>query len=412
MVASGAAWESTALGLLTGTRDVVVLKRCVDVNDLLASATSGQADVAVLGLDAHGFDSAAVEHLARHRVRAVAVAADPDADATRARARRIGVTALVSETALESLRTVVLDQPEHAALVDFDDEPPVEAPVGGRVIVVWGPAGAPGRTTVALGLGAELAARGASTLVIDADPHAGSVAQHLGVMDEVSGLLAAARHAATGDLDSRFASTQRDVGHGLRVLTGLPRPDRWVEVRAGTIEQVIEAAATQGHVVVDTGFALEEEAVEFGSLPGRNSMTLGALAMADEVVVVGSADPVGLSRLARGLVELREVTGGAPVRVVINRMRGSLGWNERDVAGLVEGFTRLRGLHFIPDDRAVVDQALIAGRTLVESGDSGVRRALAEVVDRLVPGIGPAGNGAGRPGRHGRIRQRRAGRDR
>ena len=33
-------------------------------------------------------------------------------------------------------------------------------------------------------------------------------------------------------------------------------------------------------------------------------MTLAALEAADEVVVVGSADPVGLSRLARGLVEL------------------------------------------------------------------------------------------------------------
>jgi len=403
MVASGASWESTALGLLTGTRDVVVLKRCVDVNDLLASATSGQADVAVLGLDSHGFDAAAVEHLARHRVRAVAVAADPEADSTRAKARRIGVSAVVAETALESLRTVVLDQPERSAPAAFDDEPLVEPAVGGRVIVVWGPAGAPGRTTLALGLAAELAARGAPTLVVDADPHAGSVAQHLGVMDEVSGLLAAARYAATGDLETRFASTQRDVGNGLRVLTGLPRPDRWVEVRAGTIEQIVEAAATQGHVVVDTGFALEEEPVEFGSLPGRNSMTLGALAMADEVVVVGSADPVGLSRLARGLVELRDVTGGAPVRVVINRMRGSLGWSERDIAGLVEGFTRLRGLHFVPDDRAAVDHALIAGRTLVESGDSGVRRALADVVDRLVPELGQAAG-------PGRIRQRRAGR--
>ena len=411
MVASGAAWESTALGLLTDTRGVVVLKRCVDVNDLLATASAGQADVAVLALDAHGFDAAAVGHLARHQVRTVAVAPDPESEAARARAARVGVRTLVAENALPTLPAVVLDQHDRddAGPPDLpaDHDLEVDSAEGGRVIVVWGPAGAPGRTTIALGLGAELAARGRPTLVVDADPHAASVAQHLGVTDDVSGLLAAARHAAAGELEHRFASAQRDVGNGLRVLTGLPRPDRWVEVRAGAIEQIIEAGAAQGHVVVDTGFALEEEPVEFGSLPGRNTMTLGALAVADEIVVVGSADPVGLSRLARGLVELREVTGGVPVRVVVNRMRGTLGWSERDIAGMVEGFTRLRSLHFVPDDRTAVDHALISGRTLVEAGDSACGRALAEVADRLLP---EQADRVGTPSR--RIRRRRAGRAR
>ena len=40
---------------------------------------------------------------------------------------------------------------------------------------------------------------------------------------------------------------------------------------------------------------------------------------------------------------------------MINRMRSTLGWSERDLAGMVEGFTRLTGLHFLPEDRAVVN---------------------------------------------------------
>ena len=137
---------------------------------------------------------------------------------------------------------------------------------------------------------------------------------------------------------------QRAVGEHLTVVTGLPRPDRWVEVRAGAVEHLLEVAAAHGDVVVDTGFALESDPVgEFGARPPRNQTTLAALAQADEVVVVGSADPVGLSRLARGLVDLREVVAGAPVRVVVNRMRPSLGWSEKDVAGMVEGFARLVG---------------------------------------------------------------------
>ena len=402
MVASGAAWESTALGLLTAARGVVVLKRCVDVNDLLAAAALGQADVAVLALDAHGFDAAAVDHLRRHQVRPIAVSPDPDADLARSRAARIGVQSLVAERSLETLPGVVLDQAEREPTSEIDAE---EAASGseehGRVIAVWGPAGAPGRTTIALGLAAELASRGAPTLLVDADPYAGSVAQHLGVMDEVSGLLAAARLSAAGDLERRFDTVQRDVGGGLRIMTGLPRPDRWLEVRTGSIEHLVEVGRTQGHVVLDTGFSVEQEPVELGSLPGRNSMTLGALAAADEIVVVGSADPVGLSRLARALVELREVTAGAPARVVVNRMRATLGWTERDIAGMVEGFTRLRGLHFVPDDRATVDRALVGGRTVVEVGESSLRRAIDEIVDQLVPSV------AGAP-----VRRRRAGRAR
>jgi hypothetical protein len=245
---------------------------------------------------------------------------------------------------------------------------------------------------------------------VDADPYGGAVAQQLGILDEVSGLLAAARLAAGGMLEPRFGSVQRGVGDHLTVVTGLPRPDRWVEVRAGAVEHLLEVAAAHGDVVVDSGFSLESDpAGEFGSRPPRNQMTLAALGQADEVVVVGSADPVGLSRLARGLVEVREVTAGAPVRVVVNRMRSSLGWSEKDIAGMVEGFTRLVGLHFLPDDRPTVDRALVAGRTPAEVGDSPLGRAVGDLVDAVAPGSVPvrSGRGAGR-----RVRPRRGGRAR
>ncbi len=196
---------------------------------------------------------------------------------------------------------------------------------------MWGPTGAPGRTTVALGIAGELARRGADPLVLDADPWGGAVGQHLGVLDEVSGLLACARLSPTGELPGRFLTLQRRVA-GLRVVTGLPRPDRWVEVREGTVEAIVGLGRRQGDVVVDTGFCLEDDpAAEYAGRAGRNTMTREAIEAADTLVVVGSADPVGLSRLARGLVELHEHTGGRPVHVVVNRMRGSLGWSEAEV---------------------------------------------------------------------------------
>jgi MinD-like ATPase involved in chromosome partitioning or flagellar assembly len=419
VVASGAAWESPAMQLLTGHPGVVVLKRCVDVDDLLAAASAGQADVAVLGLDAPGLDVAAIDHLRRHRVRPIAVVprgTSPEID--RLRAARVGITALVDEDALETLPGAVtaVEEPPSDDDPQGDSGAPDTAPAGpaGRVIAVWGPGGAPGRTTLAAGLAAELARRRLRTVLVDADPYGGAVAQQLGIMDEVSGLLAAARLATGGVLAERFGSVQRGVDDLLSVVTGLPRADRWVEIRAGALEHLLEVARGHGQVVVDTGFSLEEDpGSDFGSRPGRNRMTLGALEVADELVVVGNADPVGLSRLARALVELREVTGGVPVRVVVNRMRPTLGWSEKDIAGMVAGFTRLTGLHFLPDDRATVDRALVAGRTLAEAGDSPLGRAIAQIVDALAAASAapssPPGPWRLRGRVRGRVRRRTAG---
>ena len=73
------------------------------------------------------------------------------------------------------------------------------------------------------------------------------------------------------------------------------------------------------------------------------------------------------------------------MRVVVNRMRPTLGWSEKDIAGMVEGFTRLTGLHFLPEDRAAVDKALVAGNSVVEVGESSIGRGIASIVDELAP---------------------------
>lgn len=413
LLGSGAPWESAVLTRLEHESGVVVLRRCVDVPDLLAAASAGQADVAVVALEAPGLDLDAIDHLRRFQVRPVAVLPSGPGEQHALRAARLGITATVTDDDLDALADTVQTADSDAAADTVVPGPlAAEAPTtgAGRVVAVWGPAGAPGRTTVAVALAAELAARGRRTTLVDADPYGGAVAQQLGILDEVSGLLAAARLAGTGGLEARFGSVQRAVGDRLTVVTGLPRADRWVEVRRGVVEHLLEVAAAHGDVVVDTGFSLEADpAGEFGARPPRNQLTLAAVAEADEVVVVGSADPVGLSRLARALVDVREVTAGAPVRVIVNRMRSSLGWSEKDIAGMVEGFTRLAGLHFLPDDRATVDRALAGGRTLAEVGDSPLGRAVGNVVDALAPGTVQASSGKGR---RRRVRPRTAGRAR
>ena len=46
---------------------------------------------------------------------------------------------------------------------------------------------------------------------------------------------------------------------------------------------------------------------------------------------------VGLARLARAVADAHELLDDPPVRVVVNRMRSSIGWSEKEIAGMVEG---------------------------------------------------------------------------
>lgn len=427
----GAAWEARALEVLGSRSGVVVLKRCVDVDDLLAASASGQADVAVVGLDAHGLDQGAVDVVRRHGVRPVVVVPrGTPSEAAWARAVRIGVRSLVAEEQVDSLGEAVTrpeeglsgatsvrdgaghpERPWDEALHEaHHEEPDGSQPSSpddhgpGRVVVVWGPAGAPGRSTVATTLAATLAARRRRTVLVDVDPWGGSVAQQLGVLDEVSGLLAAARLASGGVLAERFPSVLRSLGQHLELLTGLPRADRWPEVRDGVVEEVLDLARQRGHVVVDTGAPLERDAaVDLAGRPGRNGTTLAALTEADEVVVVGTADPVGLSRLARGLVELAEETGGRPVHLAVNRMRSSLGWSAGDVEQMVRGFADIASTTFLPEDQAATDRALVTGRSVVEVGEGALVTAVAELADRV---LGPDADGVRVAARGGARRSR------
>lgn len=421
LAAAGASWEPSVLALLERAPGLVVLKRCVDVDDLLAAAASGQADAAVVATDLPGLDATVVDQLRRHGLRVVAVVPPgAAADAARTRAARAGLARVVPEDALGRLPGVLTapDEPDEARPVE--PPPPVEeAPHGavrGRVVAVWGAAGAPGRTTVATGIAAELAARRLATVLVDADPYGGAIAPLLGVLDEVSGLLSAGRLCVAGELTERFPSVLRSYGPHLGVLTGLPRADRWSELRPGLVGEIAECGRAGGYVVIDTGFGLEDDGADAVGRTCRDQLTLDALDAADEVVVVGAPDPVGLSRLARALVDLRERTT-RPAHVVVNRMRPSLGWTEREVASMLAGVVRSASISFLPDDQQTVDRAAVAGRSLLEtSPEAALPRAIAAVVDEFAPPVlgrrsGRTGRAAGRTA-GGAIRPRRAARGR
>lgn len=275
--------------------------------------------------------------------------------------------------------------PEAAPSTDLDQ------PARSTIIAVWGPTGGPGRTTVAVNLAAEIATRGREVLLVDADTYGGSVAQVLGLLDEAPGIAAACRAADHGTLDlPALARLAPVVMPGLRVLTGLPKAERWPELRAAALERVLELGRGLAPViVVDCGFCIEndEELSYDTAAPRRNEATLTTLARADTVLAVGNGDPVGLQRFVRALQELGSVPSPAPVPVV-NRVRSSaVGSRPQErIAESLLRFAGLDGLHFLPDDAATVDAAVLAGRSVVEHAPtSAVGSAFADLATAVAP---------------------------
>ena len=242
-----------------------------------------------------------------------------------------------------------------------------------RLIVVWGPAGAPGRSTVAIELAVELARGGRHVGLVDADTHAPSLALALGLADEGPGFAAACRQAELGGLDVRgLARVSTPLGRsGVDVLTGLNRPSRWPELSETRVESALAVCRTwTDFTVVDVASSLErdEEIVSDLDGPRRNAATLAALRAADLVVAVAGADPVGISRFLRAHAELRATIGATPVAVLANRLRpGTLGIDARgQVRRTLDRFGGIRDVWFLPQDPRSADAALLAGRPIAE----------------------------------------------
>ncbi|HET8614909.1 MAG TPA: hypothetical protein VFL94_05225 [Actinomycetales bacterium] len=399
-------WEASLVRGLEQHRDrLQVVRRCADLTDVLATAGSGRARAAVLSADLHGLDGDTLARLGASGCAIVALTSPGDEWSER-RLRQLGVTNVLLATASSAEVAVALER----AVEQLDEGADASVAVSGateqqggaqgglgdgRIVAVWGPAGAPGRTTTAVNLAAELAAVGRSTLLVDADTYAASISQVLGLLDEAPGVAAAARSADHGSLDlptlSRLAPA---VGPGLRVLTGLASAHRWTELRPSSVSRILQLARSLVRwCVVDVATCLEEDEdlVYDTAAPRRNGVTRTALAEADVVVAVGSGDPVGLQRLVRGLQDLADTGRRADV-VVVTRVRASaVGGRSlssaapgRRVADALRRFAGVEDMVLVPHDVTTLDAALLAGRTLAEAApDAPVRAAYQLLAQRL-----------------------------
>ena len=387
-------------------RDIIarghdVLGRVAGADDVIAAVGAAPPDVVLVNAGPQSLTAAVLQACDRCGVRVIAVAASAR---ERHNAATVGLHEVVDADApwsdIEPLLTAAPLRTPGAGAAGETGGHVEDSERASRVLAVWGPAGAPGRSTIAITLAAELVAAGRRVALLDADPYGGTVAPALGLLDEAPGLAAACRLAGsdsltTAELD-RVAQTYGGA-RGFRVLTGIARPDRWPELSEDRVRRTLSLCRTWAeYVVVDTGFSIERDEEISSDLfaPRRNAATIAPLQGADHVIAVASADPVGLARFLRAHADLVELLDGQRLTVVANRVRaGAVSLNPGgQVAQTLLRFGGIEHPVLVPHDQAAADAALLAGATLRDVAPrSPALAAVARFVrDDLLPAPAPA----------------------
>lgn len=300
--------ETELAAQITADARFELVFRCVDRAEVLATLRAGATDAVVSVGVTSWFDFQCLEEAHRGEIRLFGIATDP----IEAEMLEVGGFTVVRDLShLQELSgTTSRSKPA------CDTDPP------GRIVAVWGPKGSPGRTTVAIELAAVLGHTEASTLLVDADLYGGDIAQLLGVVEELPGIVPICRMGARGELrDDDWIRVLRRLVGGPSVLPGLLRADLWGEVSVFGWTQLLDAARRCfRNTVVDVGFCLEA-ANSSRPGPGRNDVAIAGLEAADRVVLVVRADPVGIRSFLWSFTDHRDLLEGDRAIIVVNRVR-------------------------------------------------------------------------------------------
>ena len=255
----------------------------------------------------------------------------------------------------------------------------------GHVSACWGPVGSHGRTTFAIGLAEALALSGASVLLVDADTVAPAVALILGIEEDTSGIVVAARYAEQNSLDARaLANCARSISPNFWVMTGLADPQNWPEVRAGALSRIIERAREHfDHVVLDISSSMHDAGWESGIdlAPGlaanRHVAASTVLSHCDQVYLVTRADAVGAGRLSSMYESHAQLIAQAQRCVVVNMlMKSTTTRLQREFSALSAALDPELEIVFLPNDSAAIDMV----REASTLGELGLRGSLAKAI--------------------------------
>ena len=323
-----------------------------------------------------------VTELHRRDRRVIAVHAAGDHSAREA-LTRVGVDAAVPDSASpeELVEAIVALAPEPGGggedpfaaiarelgheLPGDAEPPPHERPAGqparGLVTVVLAVSGGAGATEVALALAGVLGGRGERTVLVDADEVAPSLAQRLAqpLVPNLRNAVDALERGVGRLEESLVVLAQRDGGFEL--LCGLANPRDWPDLRPDSVAEVVgELARAHGQVVVNAGPRTEEVTAPGGL--ARHGITRAMVLVADQLVAVGSATPIGLARLLGWLGDHADLARSKPLHVALNQAPSGMFKRSELEREVLRSFLP-SSLHLLPGDKRV-EEAVWNGHTV------------------------------------------------
>ncbi|MEN9989674.1 MAG: hypothetical protein RL508_653 [Actinomycetota bacterium] len=246
-----------------------------------------------------------------------------------------------------------------------------------KLFAIEAVSGGAGKSTLAANLAFELAAAGHRVCLIDLDTQWPSQHRYFGLPQQQAAVLAGMRlleqerldYSALGNLTVRLLSKGAAVdflsGYGLNVDTA--------NVNWKLLETFIEfLSLSYSHIVLDLAAGVNAEAQVLASK------------LATQRLLVLHPDSVSVARFLDAEARITSL-GGAPISLVINRLRASVlgarpDWQVRQV---LRERTQLQIQAMIPEDE-MFDEALQRGLPLRQlSGKSKALAAIGELAGRL-----------------------------
>ncbi|MCL4230938.1 MAG: hypothetical protein KJ053_05115 [Dehalococcoidia bacterium] len=243
---------------------------------------------------------------------------------------------------------------------------------GGQVLALVSGKGAPGVTTLAIGLAAALGHQRSGVVLVDADLRGGGVAPYLD-LDPRRGLIGLTVGPAADDL----VGAELQEANGFSVLAGIERPEMRDRVTPEHLLTALAVLRERFDVTVVDGGQL---------LPGVASDAANAVTRsADQVLVITTADLTGLWNTRHCLRYLQESLGLPRERMalVINRRAGRHEYGEAEV----ERALGVRVVATVPDDRKAAMRAAREQLPLTAVGGSAARQVAALAHDLTRPPV-------------------------
>ena len=221
-----------------------------------------------------------------------------------------------------------------------------------ELITITSPVGSTGKTTVAINLAMELAAQHKTVLLIDAHLGAPSIASHFLLPELPAGLAAALRIASQDRFDSEQLErlTIALPKSTVRLLPGIPSIEP--ELVSPKAIGALLATAKEHFEFVIVDLPPKEDSLDQKQIILKEFMNL-----ASQQILVALADPIGIFRLLA--IEAEFVGASIPTSLLINRVRNSVIASARkEISITLSRLGQLEVAGFLPDDSAMIDQAL------------------------------------------------------